>query len=102
MEQERKRTIVEKLKPLDATRILLFGSYAHGTPKKDSDIDLLLIKKKVVSKLKDMNAARKLLREPGTIFDVLVTSEDEYAFYKDQSGSILHEINQKGVVLYEQ
>lgn len=101
MKQALRENIVKKLGPLEATKILLFGSYAHGNPRKDSDIDLLVIKKNIQSKLKDINQARKLLREPGTIFDILVASEEEFDFYKNQVGSILCEINQKGVVLYE-
>ena len=36
--------IVERLKPLDPDKIILFGSYAYGTPNEDSDIDLFLVK----------------------------------------------------------
>ncbi len=39
-----KGEIVERLKPLKPDKIILFGSYAHGTPKEGSDIDLFLIK----------------------------------------------------------
>ena len=39
-----KHEIVECLKPLNPDKIILFGSYAYGTPTKDSDIDLFLIK----------------------------------------------------------
>ena len=39
-----KHEIVERLKPLNPDKIILFGSYAYGTPTKDSDIDLFLIK----------------------------------------------------------
>ena len=35
-----KLDIVEKLKPLNPYKIILFGSYAYGSPTKDSDIDL--------------------------------------------------------------
>ena len=31
--------IVERLKPLDPDKIILFGSYAYGTPTADSDLD---------------------------------------------------------------
>lgn len=37
-------SLVEKLKPLNPQRIILFGSYAKGTMGKDSDIDVLIIK----------------------------------------------------------
>jgi len=33
-----KHEIVECLKPLDPDKIILFGSYAYGTPTEDSDI----------------------------------------------------------------
>jgi len=35
--------IIEKLKPLNPYRIILFGSYAYGTPTEDSDIDLYVV-----------------------------------------------------------
>ena len=39
-----KLEIIECLKPLNPNKIILFGSYAYGTPHKDSDIDLFLLK----------------------------------------------------------
>ena len=42
--EELKPLIVERLKPLNPDKIILFGSYAYGTPNEDSDIDLFLIK----------------------------------------------------------
>ena len=36
------KKIANKYKP---EKIILFGSYAYGKPRKDSDIDLLIIKK---------------------------------------------------------
>jgi len=42
--EEIKPLIVERLKPLNPDKIILFGSYAYGTQTEDSDIDLFLIK----------------------------------------------------------
>ena len=39
-----KGEIVERLKPVDPDKIILFGSYAYGTPNEESDIDLFLLK----------------------------------------------------------
>ena len=39
-----KLQIVEALMPLKLDKIILFGSYAYGTPNEDSDIDLFLLK----------------------------------------------------------
>ncbi|NOZ91408.1 MAG: nucleotidyltransferase domain-containing protein [Epsilonproteobacteria bacterium] len=41
--EELKAKIVERLKPLNPQKIILFGSYAYGTPHKDSDIDLYVV-----------------------------------------------------------
>ncbi|MDD5373624.1 MAG: nucleotidyltransferase domain-containing protein [Sulfurimonas sp.] len=40
-----KHEIVACLKPLDPDKIILFGSYAYGTPDEDSDIDLYVVTK---------------------------------------------------------
>jgi len=37
-----KRDIIKALKPLDPKDIILFGSYAYGVPREDSDIDLYI------------------------------------------------------------
>ena len=37
-----KNQLIKKYKP---QKIILFGSYAYGNPRKDSDVDLLVIKK---------------------------------------------------------
>jgi len=42
--EELKPLIVERLKPLNPNKIILFGSYAYDTPNDDSDIDLFLLK----------------------------------------------------------
>jgi len=42
--EELKPLIIERLKPLNPDKIILFGSYAYGTPNEDSDIDLFLLK----------------------------------------------------------
>ena len=39
-----KQEIIDRLKPLNPDKIILFGSYAYGMPNEDSDIDLFLLK----------------------------------------------------------
>ena len=38
-----KLEIIERLKPLNPNKIILFGSYAYGKPHEDSDIDLYIV-----------------------------------------------------------
>ena len=40
-----KSDIVKRLEPLNIEQIILFGSYAYGTPNEDSDIDLYVVTK---------------------------------------------------------
>ena len=40
-----KREIVERLRPLDPERVIVFGRYAWGHPTEDSDIDLSIVTK---------------------------------------------------------
>jgi len=50
-------SIITKLKPLNPHRVILFGSYAKGNAKTDSDIDLLIIKntnKRPVDRIKEV------------------------------------------------
>lgn len=42
--EELKPEIIKRLEPLKPDKIILFGSYAYGTPTEDSDIDLFLLK----------------------------------------------------------
>jgi len=41
--EELKSLIVERLQPLNPDKIILFGSYAYGTPNEESDIDLYVV-----------------------------------------------------------
>lgn len=43
MEQDRILPIIERLKALRPSKIILFGSYAYGQPGECSDIDLLVV-----------------------------------------------------------
>ncbi len=49
------KTIVAGYSPQE---IILFGSYASGTPSRDSDIDLLVIKDDHLSKIERNRAVR--------------------------------------------
>ena len=60
---EIKQLIVEKLKPLNPYQIILFVSYAYGTPTKDSDLDICIIDKGEISKRERKSKIRKALKE---------------------------------------
>ncbi len=95
-----KKLIVERLRSIDPTKIILFGSYAYGNPSDDSDLDICIVKKEVKSKIKEKREIRKKLRDILIAKDILVPSEKEFEFYKNQYGSVFMDINQKGIVLW--
>lgn len=94
------KEIVTRLQKVKPIKMYLFGSQAMGTADDESDIDLLLVKSTVASKIKEINDARKLLKGLGKSFDVIVTSQEEFEFYRTQVNSVHHAAANYGKVIY--
>lgn len=90
--------IVQELEP---EKIILFGSYAYGTPNPHSDVDLLVIMKTHAS-LKDRSWAvsRLLLPRPFPV-DILVKTPQEVEEALGTGDFFLKEILTLGKVLYD-
>ena len=43
--EEVKKRLLKSFKPLNPEKIILFGSYAYGTPDANSDIDIYVVTK---------------------------------------------------------
>lgn len=93
-------SIVEKLKPINPLKIILFGSYAYGTPTEDSDLDICVVKQEVKSKSKEKREIRERLKELFVAKDIILSSIEEYEFYKNQYGSVFMDIERKGKQLW--
>lgn len=96
-----KNEIVKRLQKVNPIKIFIFGSFVYGRPTEDSDIDLLIIKEKLSSKVRKTIEARKSLKGIRMPFDTIVASQEEFDFYKDQINSIYFEADKKGILLYE-
>ncbi len=100
-----KQEIIEKLRPLTPDKIILFGSYAYGTPTEESDIDLFLLKDDLhidesrSYEIKAHKSLKDLIKKYKISFDILsaptkyIEQRDDY-FYKV-------DILQNGKVIYE-
>ncbi len=90
--------IVQELSP---EKIVLFGSYAYGTPNPNSDVDLLVIMK-TTSSLKDRSWAvsRLLLPRPFPV-DILVKTPREIQQALTSGDFFIKEILTRGKVLYD-
>jgi uncharacterized protein len=101
--QHLQNQIVERLLPLDPDKIVLFGSYAYGTPNDESDIDLFLIKSIPKNEARQYTLqARKMLRDLIFTykigFDILTAPEK---FIKSRQDHFYQEdIIKNGKVLY--
>lgn len=81
--------------------IILFGSYAFGTPNSDSDIDLLIIKQTTLPKHLRASEVRKYLYGMMIPMDLLVYTPNEFIIEKNQKYSFLNAIITNSKVLYE-
>ncbi len=84
--REAARILADAAHPL---KIILFGSYAHGRPTEESDVDLLVIERDLANKLEEMVRLRGLLRPLRIPVDVLVHSEDEVREWGHLPGTTL-------------
>ena len=90
--------IVREFAPL---QVILFGSYAYGTPTEDSDVDFLVVMDIPESET-SRQAAEIWQRIPRRFsMDLLVRSPKEIAYRISHNDWFLREITEKGEVLYE-
>ncbi len=83
-------------------KIILFGSYAYGKPKKDSDIDLLIIKKTNARHIDRSTKVREILQEENRLIAIeplVYTPEEINQRLKIEDDFIKNIIND-GKVLY--
>ena len=83
-------------------KVILFGSYASGTPGPDSDIDLLIIKGTKERFLDRWVTVRRILSDPDRTvpLETLVLTPEEVSRRLAIGDQFLAEIMEKGEVLY--
>lgn len=79
-------------------KIILFGSYAYGTPTQDSDVDLCIIMETKISPLKQAVAIRKKIPSPFAL-DLIVKTPKEVKNRLKQEDFFLKNILNKGKIL---
>jgi predicted nucleotidyltransferase len=82
-------------------KIILFGSYAYGNPRPESDVDLLFI---MDTPLKESQQSLQIRRYLNILFgmDLLIYTPQRLSERLEWGDSFLQEIISKGVVLYEE
>jgi predicted nucleotidyltransferase len=89
--------IVSSFRP---QKVILFGSYAYGTPTTDSDVDLLVL---METREQPLHAAAQIAATVDHPFplDILVSTPSAWEASLKRKGVFATEVTSKGVVLYE-
>ncbi|KKQ18682.1 MAG: polymerase beta domain protein region protein [Berkelbacteria bacterium GW2011_GWA1_36_9] len=100
--QEQLNLIVQSIiRETQPERIILFGSYANGKPRKDSDFDLFIVKNTTLRSVDRDQEIRKVLpfnRKKGVDLIVLTSQEVDQAFR--EKNIFIHKIFKEGKELY--
>jgi predicted nucleotidyltransferase len=90
------RAVAEKFQP---DKIILFGSYAYGTPHEDSDVDILVI----MPTWSQLSTAARIhiAIDPPFPLDIIVRTPKNLKWRLEEGESFHTEILSKGKVLYE-
>lgn len=91
------RQIADRFHP---HKIILFGSYAYGQPRPESDIDLLVI---METNLRETRQALQIRQYLNPLFglDILVYPPAKIEQRIAWGDSFLREIMERGMILYE-
>ncbi len=91
------RQIVERFDP---QKVILFGSYAHGNPTEDSDVDLLVVMETDEAPIRAAARISAAIDHPFAL-DIVVSKLSALEASFERKGNFATEVLTKGVVLYE-
>ncbi len=99
----------DSLMQINPYLVVLFGSYAYGTPNKDSDLDIFVVlrdnslpttfKEKQALYLKVSPYTRSVAKQ--IPIDLVVFTIPMYEQFKASNSNFSKEIFNKGIILYE-
>ena len=92
------------LETVPAEAIYLFGSYAYGTPREDSDLDIFVVIPDSVEE-RPLDVGARILcklyekRKPNASVDIIVNPSSMFS-HRKEGPTLQRTIAQKGVMLY--
>ena len=96
------REIVERIVgTLAPERAILFGSYAEGRATADSDLDLLVITERSLSREERLARTQGLFRDMPLPVQLITISRQAFEETRDVIGGIAYPASKYGRVIYE-
>lgn len=95
------RMVADIVQHFHPEKVILFGSYAWGTPQQDSDVDLLVIMESDQRPAHRSAAISLACRPRGLPVDLLVKTPAEMTRRLKIGDPFLKRILEKGIVLYD-
>jgi len=97
--------LVERIKQFDPEKIILFGSYAYGSPTDESDIDLFVVKNIDMLDIRQTRIEMRrslfnIIWENKIDLDLLVDNEDHINYRINIGDKFYEELTTKGKILY--
>ncbi len=101
-DEERMRQLTEILREAASpTRIILFGSRASGGSDDRSDIDVLVVERRVKDRIAEMVRLGRVISPLRMPVVLLVVDEEAYEYWSEVPGNVYYEAHKKGTALYE-
>ena len=82
-------------------KVILFGSYARGHAREDSDLDFLLIEAEIPSPAEEYNRLRGAIGQIGVGVDLLLYDQQEFERRRHWQTSPVYDAARMGKVMYE-
>lgn len=96
------KDVIQRIaKVANPKKIFVFGSYARGDARGNSDIDLLVVEDTVKNRRAEMVRLHDAVRFMKLPIDILVVSEQAFNEWSNVPGTVIYKAKNEGVLSYE-
>jgi predicted nucleotidyltransferase len=90
------RTLLAAAPP--GSKVILFGSRARGQARPDSDVDFMVVEPEVKDPFDESDRLSALLAPLEIAFDVVVTSSEQFEYWRDTPNTVYGRAKREGKV----